>query len=88
MTATAPDVSVSTRKPTPTTTACPVKGRLSQELSALEETIVSLQGHLDKPQTVMALVHPECLQFELQGALERKTALQQEYEQHLTAHCC
>ena len=86
MTATAPHVSVN--KPKPTTTTCPVKSRLSQDLSAVEDAIASLQNHLDKPQTVMALVHPECLRFELQGVLARKSALEQEFEQHLNAHGC
>ena len=88
MTAAPPDVSGSARTLKPTTTTCPVKGRLSQELNSVVETIASLQSRLDNPQTVMALVHPECLRFELQGALERKSALQREYEQHLTAHRC
>jgi hypothetical protein len=83
-----PEVSLRAPNRKSTATTCPVKGRLSQELSTVTETVASLQSHLDKPQTVMALVHPECLRFELQGVLARKSALEQEYEQHLTAHGC
>ncbi len=67
---------------------CVAKKRLAQDLSAVEETIASLQNHLERPETVMDLVHPECLRFELQDAVERKSALLAEYEQHLTVHGC
>jgi hypothetical protein len=70
------------------TTTCPVKSRLGKDLSAVVETVSSLESHLNKPQTLRDFVHPECLRFELQRAEERKNALLQEYDQHLTVHGC
>ncbi len=78
----------SVRESESTPEVCLVKTRLSKDLSAVGEAILSLQEHLDKPQTVMALVHPECLRFELQTALERKKGLLEAYEQHRTSHGC
>ena len=81
-------VAINTCETRPTPTTCLVKSQLSKDLSALEETISSLQSHLERPQTLRDFVHPECLRFDLENAVERKNALREEYEQHRSVHGC